>query len=103
MRITALITLAAIACLGVGPAAAASYKFTLHNLTNKDVTKISIPKGKIVGFKRIPASSSLTFTVEFPDGECWASRVRIKLSGGETSDHGRYNVCSNEGVTIYGR
>lgn len=86
-----------------GQAAGATYPFTLHNLTNKDVTKVSIPKGKIVDFKRIPASQSFTFKVEFPDGECFAPRVRAKLFGGETVDLGRYNVCSGSGMTIVGR
>jgi hypothetical protein len=95
----ALATLAMLA----GSAAAASYPFTLRNVTNRDVIKVSIPEGKIVGFKRIPAGDSLTFTVEFPDGECIASRVRVKLFGSITVDTGRYNVCSGGGVAITGR
>ena len=103
MNVLRLPALAVTLALLAGPAAAASYPFTLHNLTNKDVTKVTIPKGKIVDFKRIPASQSLTFTVEFPDGECFAPRVRAKLFGGETVDLGRYNVCSGSGMTIVGR
>lgn len=102
MRLYALATFCAALAFAAGPATAATHSFTLHNLTKRDVTGVSIPKGKIIGFKRIPASDSLTFSVEFPDGECRASRVRVKLFGGEIIDYDRYDVCSGEGITIVG-
>lgn len=102
MRSTAAAALAVLA-LAAGPAVAGSYPFTLHNFTSSDVSGVSVKNGKVVGFKRVLAKSSATFTVEYPDGQCITPRVRIKFAKGGFSDEVNYNICTGGGVTVIGR
>jgi hypothetical protein len=100
MRISRHLVL--VAALGTSPVAAASYPFTLHNFTGSDVTGVSVKNGKVTGFKRLLAKKSMTFTIEFPDGQCVTPRVRVKFDRGGFTDHPNYNVCSGDGITVVG-
>jgi hypothetical protein len=70
-------------------------------MTGSDVTSVSVKNGKVVGFKRVPAKGSGSFTITMPDGTC-ASRVRIKFAGGNFTDNTTYNICSGDGLTVIG-
>jgi hypothetical protein len=95
-------TAAMLAAIGTTPAVAGSYPFTLHNFTSSDVTSVTVKNGDVKGFKRVLAKKSLTFTIEFPDGQCRTSRVRVKFAKGGFTDHPNYDVCSGKGVTVVG-
>jgi hypothetical protein len=72
-------------------------------MTSSDVTSVSVKGGEVREFKRVLSKSSRSFTVEFPDGECIAKRVRVSFANGSKSDHPRYNVCSGGGLAVVGR
>jgi hypothetical protein len=102
IRMRSALATATALMLAAGPASAGSYPFTLHNFTSSDVSGVSVKNGKVIGFKRVLARSSATFTVEYPDGQCVSPRVRIKFAKGGFSDQGNYNVCTDGGVTVAG-